>query len=93
MELVVVSPLAYTDYNVLIHLWNVENSIIKTFVWTFCWNMKSVFQVSNWVHNKVFTSFILEMNLWTHDKPDVLMHENNILWEVTTQYIRNAHSM
>ena len=37
----------------------------------------------DWVHKKVFTSFILEKNPWAHDKQDILMHENNILWEVT----------
>ena len=33
-------------------------------------------------HSKIFTSLILEPNLWTHEKLDI-MHEKNILWEVT----------
>ena len=37
----------------------------------------------NGVHKKIFTSSLLEENLWTYDKLDVLMHEKHILWEVT----------
>ena len=37
-----------------------------------------------WVCNEDFTSFILETNLWTHDKLDIIMHEKDILWEVAT---------
>ena len=33
---------------------------------------------------EVFTSFILEKNLWAHKKLEILIHENNTLWEVTT---------
>ena len=38
----------------------------------------------NYVCNEVFTSFLLENNIWTHDKLDVPMHEKNVLWEVAT---------
>ena len=38
----------------------------------------------NWVVNEVFTSFMIEENLWTHDKLDVLMRGNNIYREVIT---------
>ena len=41
----VVSLSAYSVRSVLIHTWNVKNSIIKTFFWTFFRNMKSIFQV------------------------------------------------
>ena len=34
--------------------------------------------------SKIFTGFILENNLWIHDKLDAPMPEKNILWEVTT---------
>ena len=37
----------------------------------------------NWACNKVFTSFLLEMNLWKYDKSEVFMHKKNSLWEVT----------
>ena len=38
----------------------------------------------NWVCNKFFTSLILEKNLWTFDKLDVLKHKKYVLWEVAT---------
>ena len=37
-----------------------------------------------WLVNEVFTSFIIEKNLWTHDKLEVLMHEDNTYQEVIT---------
>ena len=85
-ELLVVSPFTYSDCSVWIQLQNVENSIIKIFFWTLCWNMKSVSQVSlfNWVRNEVLISLILEKDLWIRGKLDLLMHVKNILWKVTT---------
>ena len=48
------------------------------------WSRFSRLVCFNSVRNKIFTSFILEKNLWIYDKLDILMHENNILSEVTT---------
>ena len=47
------------------------------------WSWLSRLVCFNWLPPEVFTSFPLEKNLWTYDKPDIVMHENNILWEVT----------
>ena len=62
-----------------------KNSIIKPFglsvkIWS--WFFRLVY--FNWVHDKVFTSFLLEKNLWTYDKLDMLMYGKNILGEVAT---------
>ena len=48
------------------------------------WSRFSRLVCFNSVRHKNFTSFVLEKNLWIYDKLDILMHENNILSEVTT---------
>ena len=77
----VVSPLAYPDYNVLIHPRDTEKtvSIKHSFGLSVkIWSQFSRLVCFNWVRNEVFTSFILEKNLWIHDKLHVLIHEKKI---------------
>ena len=48
------------------------------------WSWFSKLVCFNWVRIEVFTSLLIEKNLWTYGKLDILMHEKNILWELTT---------
>ena len=48
------------------------------------WSQFSRLYCFDGVRNKVFTSLILEKNLWIHGKLDGLTHEKNILSEVKT---------
>ena len=55
----------------------------------------------SWVRKKVFTSFILEKNVWIHDKLDILTHNHTkvnsiqkVLWQqVQHLYVLRMHTI
>ena len=80
LELVVVSPLSYLDYSLLVHPQNIE----KQYHWNMLLHVLLKWDVSFpllWVCKEVLTSSILEMKFWTHDKLDILMHEKEYFVE------------
>ena len=77
LEPVVASLFAYAKYSVLIYPQDIVSLNPSSGLSAEIWSRFSRLVCFNWVHNEVFPSFVLEIL-------DLLMHEKNILLELTT---------
>ena len=64
-----------------------KNSINKSLLYTFSieiWSQFSNLVCFNWVYTSLsFCELHFRKESLAHDRLDIIMHENNVLWEVT----------